>query len=46
MSESIVPRNQLRRRLADGGLAVGTMLVEVRQPGVMRLLANAVPVCS
>ena len=41
MSESIVPPNQLRRRLADGGLAVGTMLVEVRQPGVMRLLANA-----
>ena len=41
MSESIVPPNRLRRRLADGGLAVGTMLVEVRQPGVMRLLANA-----
>lgn len=41
MSESIVPPNRLRRRLADGRLAVGTMLVEVRQPGVMRLLANA-----
>lgn len=41
MTESIVPPNALRRTLADGGLAVGTMLVEIRQPGVMTVLANA-----
>ncbi|MGH7562766.1 MAG: HpcH/HpaI aldolase family protein [Gemmatimonadales bacterium] len=41
MSESLAPVNRLRARLTGGGLAVGTMLVEVRQPAVMRLLANA-----
>jgi 2-keto-3-deoxy-L-rhamnonate aldolase RhmA len=37
----IVPSNQLRKKLADGGLVVGTMLVEVRQPAIMRMLAIA-----
>jgi 2-keto-3-deoxy-L-rhamnonate aldolase RhmA len=40
VTSSIVPRNPLRSKLADGGLAVGTMLVEVRQPSIMRILAN------
>jgi len=36
-----VPPNRLRQRIAEGRLAVGTMLVEVRQPSVMTLLAHA-----
>jgi len=36
-----VPPNRLRERLAAGRLVVGTMLVEVRQPGIMTMLANA-----
>jgi len=36
----IVPRNLLRMKLRDGGLVVGTMLVETRQPSIMRILAN------
>jgi 2-keto-3-deoxy-L-rhamnonate aldolase RhmA len=36
-----VPRNRLHDRLAEGATVVGTMLVEIRQPGVMTLLANA-----
>lgn len=38
---AVVPPNQLRERLAAGRTVVGTMLVEVRQPGIMTLLANA-----
>lgn len=36
-----VPPNRTRARLAAGELCVGTMLVEIRQPGVMTMLANA-----
>lgn len=35
-----VPANQLRQRLAEGHTAVGAMLVELRQPSVMSLLAH------
>jgi 2-dehydro-3-deoxyglucarate aldolase/4-hydroxy-2-oxoheptanedioate aldolase len=38
---SIIPLNRLRHRLADGGRAVGTMVSAIRQPIVMRALANA-----
>ena len=41
MTQSIVPPNRLRAKLAEGRLAVGTMLVELRQPSVMLMLANA-----
>lgn len=36
-----VPACRLRETLAGGGLAVGTMVVEVRQPSLARLLAHA-----
>lgn len=41
MPESIVPPNRVREKLAAGKTVVGTMLVEIRQPGIMTLLANA-----
>ena len=41
MTPSIVPPNRLRTRLAEGATVVGTMLVELRQPSVMTMLANA-----
>ena len=41
MTAPIVPENRLRKKLGDGGLAVGTMLVEVRQASIMSILANA-----
>ena len=41
MSESIVPANRIRAKLADGKTVVGTMLVELRQPSVMTLLVSA-----
>ncbi len=41
MSDLPVPPNLLRRKLAAGGLCVGTMAVEIRQASVMTLLANA-----
>ncbi|NOT09220.1 MAG: aldolase [Gemmatimonadales bacterium] len=41
MTQSIVPPTRIREKLAQGQTVVGTMLVEVRQPGVMTLLANA-----
>jgi 2-keto-3-deoxy-L-rhamnonate aldolase RhmA len=37
---SIVPPNRLRESLAAGKTVIGTMLVEVRQPAIMTLLAN------
>lgn len=40
MSEGIVPPNRLRARLAEGRLAVGTMVVELHQPSLMVLLAG------
>jgi 2-keto-3-deoxy-L-rhamnonate aldolase RhmA len=36
-----VPSNKTKARLAAGELCVGTMLVEIRQPGIMTVLANA-----
>jgi len=36
-----VPPNRTRAKLAAGELCVGTMLVEIRQPGVMTMLGNA-----
>ena len=41
MTASIVPPTRIREKLAQGQLVVGTMLVELRQPSVMTLLANA-----
>jgi len=41
VSDSIVPPNLVRARLAEGRTVVGTMLVELRQPSVMTLLAAA-----
>ena len=41
MAESIVPSNRLKKTLKAGGSACGTMIVELRQPSVMRVLANA-----
>ena len=37
----LVPQNRLRARLAEGATVVGTMLVEIRQPAIMTLLAHA-----
>ena len=36
-----VPTNKTKAKLAAGELCVGTMLVEIRQPGIMTMLANA-----
>ena len=36
-----VPANRTKAKLAAGELCVGTMLVEIRQPGIMTMLANA-----
>ena len=41
MALSIIPQNRLKRILREGKSAIGTMLVEIRQPSVMQILANA-----
>jgi 2-keto-3-deoxy-L-rhamnonate aldolase RhmA len=41
MTDAAVPPNRLRQKLAAGRTVIGTMLVEMRQPGIMTLLANA-----
>lgn len=41
MPDSIVPPNRVREKLAADKTVIGTMLVEIRQPGIMTLLANA-----
>ena len=41
MTDSIVPANRLRQKLAEGRAVIGTMVVELHQPSVMTLLANA-----
>jgi 2-keto-3-deoxy-L-rhamnonate aldolase RhmA len=41
VTQSIVPPNRLRARLAEGRTVVGTMLVELRQASVMTMLSNA-----
>lgn len=41
MTDSIIPRTRIREKLSQGRLVIGTMLVELRQPSVMTMLANA-----
>jgi len=40
-STSIIPPNRLKSRLAKGGTAIGTFMVELRQSSVMQVLSNA-----
>ena len=40
MSQSIIPANRLKRSLKDGKAVIGTMLVEIRQPSIMQVIAN------
>jgi len=41
MPETIIPPNRLKKILAEGKCAVGTMVVELRQPAVTQMLSNA-----
>ena len=41
MPESIITSNKIKQALKKGQSVVGTMVVELRQPAVMQLLANA-----
>lgn len=41
MPETIIPPNRLKKILAEGQCAVGTMVVELRQPAVTQMLSNA-----
>jgi len=41
MSQSIVPSNRLKKVLREGKSAIGTMIVEIRQPSVMQMMSNA-----
>lgn len=41
MSPSIIPSNRLKRVLREGKSAIGTMIVEIRQPSVMQMVSNA-----
>jgi 2-keto-3-deoxy-L-rhamnonate aldolase RhmA len=41
MSPSIIPSNRLKKVLREGKSAIGTMIVEIRQPSVMQMVANA-----
>lgn len=41
MAHSLIPANKLKASLRGGKAVFGTMLVEIRQPSVMQLLANA-----
>ncbi len=41
MPESIIPPNRAKKALAEGKSLVGIMLVELRQPSVMQMLAHA-----
>ena len=41
MSQLTVPPNRLRARLAEDRIVVGTMIVELRQPSIMTMLADA-----
>jgi 2-keto-3-deoxy-L-rhamnonate aldolase RhmA len=38
---SLIPQNTCKRKLKSGASVVGTFVVEIRQPAVMQLLANA-----
>ena len=41
MSPSLIPSNRLKKVLREGKSAIGTMIVEIRQPSVMQMVANA-----
>lgn len=41
MATSIIPENRLKKQLREGKSVIGTMLVEIRQPSIMQVLANA-----
>ena len=41
MPDSIIEHNRMKQALQNGQSVVGTMVVEIRQPAVMQLLANA-----
>jgi 2-keto-3-deoxy-L-rhamnonate aldolase RhmA len=41
MAPSIIPSNRLKKILREGKSAIGTMIVEIRQPSVMQMMANA-----
>ncbi|MFN0157630.1 MAG: HpcH/HpaI aldolase family protein [Bacteroidota bacterium] len=41
MVNSLIPPNKLKTALKNGKTVFGTMLVEIRQPSVMQLLANS-----
>jgi 2-dehydro-3-deoxyglucarate aldolase/4-hydroxy-2-oxoheptanedioate aldolase len=41
MSNSIIPPNRLKQALRDDQAVIGTMIVELRQPAVIQVLANA-----
>jgi len=41
MPESIIPPNNAKRALREGKSLVGLMVIEIRQPSVMQMLANA-----
>lgn len=41
MSPTIIPSNRLKRILREGKSAIGTMVVEIRQPSIMQMVANA-----
>ncbi len=41
MTNSLIPPNKLKGALKNGKTVFGTMLVEIRQPSVMQLLANS-----
>lgn len=38
---SIIPQNHVKQKLTSGATAIGTFVVEFRQPAVMQMLANA-----
>lgn len=41
MTSPIIPSNDLKMKLREGRSCIGTMVVEMRQPSVMQMLANA-----
>jgi 2-keto-3-deoxy-L-rhamnonate aldolase RhmA len=41
MSQPIISPNRAKKALREGKSVIGTMVVEIRQPSVMQLLANA-----
>jgi len=41
VSNSVIPINRVKQALRNGQAVIGTMIVEIRQPAVVQLLANA-----